>query len=210
MLAVIIIATVLHISMRILPVLLLVTLMVSCTDRPQEQSAKQSQQVIKCWERYLPDEDGEQRSCDTIDIAMDSTAAVTVHGDIRNRTAFAHRMERLLNVGTGNGFQQFVRDTTYCLVRQKESMASFNGDSVTIALYTIEGCRQEKPVALGRLIFADRYGMIGNLGEMGSPIIAASISKGGELIELRELINVVFADTTLLPKQPASTNQGEE
>jgi hypothetical protein len=196
--------------MRILPVLLLVILIISCNDHPQEQSAGRTLQVIKCWERYIPDEEGEQRSCDTIDIAPDSTAAVTIYGDIRNRTAFAHRMEQLLGVGTGSGFQQFVRDTTYCLVRQKESIVLFEDDSVNIALYTIEGCRQEKPVALGRLIFADRYGMIANLGEMGSPIIAASITKGGELIELRELVAAVFADTTLLSKQPASTNPGEE
>jgi hypothetical protein len=196
--------------MRILPLLLLVIVIVSCNDRPQEGSVRQSQQVIKCWERYHPDEEGEQGSCDTIDIAVDSTAAVTVHGDIRNRTAFAHRMERLLGVGTGHRFQQFARDTTYCLVRQKERRASFNGDSVTIALYTIEGCRQEKPVALGRLIFTDRYGMIANLGEMGSPIIATSITKGGESIELRELVDAIVADTTLLPKQPVPTNPGEE
>jgi hypothetical protein len=195
--------------MRILSILLLAVLMISCNDQPQEQTAGRQLQVIKCWERYVPDEEGEGRSCDTIDIATDSTAAVTIHGDIRNRTAFAHRMETLLGIGTGSGFQQFVRDTTYCLVRQKESMALFEGDSVGIALYTIEGCRQEKPVALGRLIFADRYGMIANLGEMGTPIIAASMTRGGEQIELRELVDVVFADTSLLPTQPASTNPGE-
>jgi hypothetical protein len=195
--------------MRILSLLLLGALLVSCNDQPQEQPGRRLLQVIKCWERYVPDAEGEQRSCDTIDIATDSTAAVTIHGDIRNRTAFAHRMETLLGVGAGGGFRQFVRDSTYCLVRQKERRVLFEGDSVNTALYTIDFCRHEKPALLGRLIVAEGYGLIANLGELGTTIIATTITKGEESIEIRDLVESIMADTTWLPKQSATVNPGE-
>jgi hypothetical protein len=182
--------------------ILLITL-ISCMDEPSDPN--EPRQIVECWEQYALRDVGSTMLCDTITVIGDSIISSSGAEGLRNRAAFSHRMEYLLGPDS-LGFPIYIRDTTYCLVLRKESTIMFDGDSVAIGVYELEGCRQSQPALLGRLAFARGYGLIANLPRLAGPLVMTRIERGDDVIELRPMIDALLADSTLVAPLADSTS----